>query len=124
LKSGQNGLLRDNEQWGKAITLYEHALPIDPRNADVRTDIATSCRNIGMSARALAEYRKELACVSGHVNARYNLGVVYTFDEKDYHSVSSVWEGIRLLSPNHSQVDSMRSNIVIFTKTLNQKDTK
>ena len=70
MKSGQNGLLRDNEQLDIAITLYEHALPIDPRNADVRTDMATAYRNIGMSTRAHAEYRKVLACVSGHANAR------------------------------------------------------
>ena len=38
---------------------------------------------------------------SGHVSARYNLGVVHAFDEKDYQSVISVWEELPRLSPSH-----------------------
>jgi len=124
LKSGQNGLLCGNEQWEKVITMYEHTLLIDPQNADVRTDIGTAYRNIGMSARAHAEYRKVLECESGHVSARCNVGVVYAFDEKDYQSVISVWEELRRLSLNQPQGDIMRANIVIFKKALDQKDTK
>ena len=98
MKSGQNGLLCGNEQWEKAITMYEHTLLIDPQNADVRTDMGTAYRNIGMSSRALAEYRKALECEAGHVNVRCNVGVVYAFDEKDYQGAISVWEGLRRLS--------------------------
>jgi len=104
--------------------MYEHAPLVGPHNADVRTDMDTAYRNIGMSTQALAEYRKALECESGHVTARYNLGVAYAFDKKDYQSVISVWEERRRLSPNHPQVDSMRANIVISNKALNQKDTK
>jgi hypothetical protein len=90
----------------------------------VRTDIGTAYCNIGMSARAHAEYRKALECESGHVNARRNVGVVYAFDEKDYQSVISGREELRRLSPNYPQADTMRANIVIFKKVLDQKDTK
>jgi len=58
------------------------------------------------------------------VNARYNLGVAYAFDDKDYQSVISVWEELQRWSPDHPQVDSLRANIVMFKKARNRKDTK
>ncbi|HUI68738.1 MAG TPA: tetratricopeptide repeat protein [Nitrospirota bacterium] len=32
--------------------MYEHALLIDPQNADVRTDMGTTYRSIGKSGRS------------------------------------------------------------------------
>jgi len=92
-----NGLLHDNEQWEKTLTMYEHALLIEPHNADARTDMGEAYRYTGMSAKALAGYHQALACGSGQVTARYNLRAACAFDKKDYQSVISVWEERRWL---------------------------
>jgi tetratricopeptide (TPR) repeat protein len=100
--------------------MYEQALAIDSRNADVRTDMGSAYRNLGMPDRALAEYRLALQQEPAHLNARYNLGIVYANDKKDYAAAIRVWEDILKIAPNYSRADHIRTMIA----ALKAKKTK
>jgi Tfp pilus assembly protein PilF len=62
---------------GKTITICQHAVLFDPRNADVRKDIDEAYRNSGLPDQAFAEYRTALECNERYMTVRYNLGTVY-----------------------------------------------
>ncbi len=104
--------------WREAIEQYQQALKIDHQNADVHTDMGTALRNIGMTGRALAEYRQALIHEPGHLNARYNMGIVYAYDLHDYGVAIHVWEELLRISPNHPQADYMKNCIVTFRKAI------
>ena len=106
----------DDAQWKQAITMYEHALLLDSRNADVRTDMGTAYRNIGMMDRALAEYRTALTYDRGHLNARYNMGVIFASNKKDYKAAVRVWKELLKLAPNYPHAETIRSAIMTLEK--------
>ncbi len=106
----------DSGQWKEAIAFYERALRINPHDPDIRTDLGTSYRNIGMPDRALTEYHTALQYDPVHLNARYNMGIVYAYDKKDYGRAVQVWEELLRLSPSYSRADSMRLHIKSFKK--------
>jgi tetratricopeptide (TPR) repeat protein len=112
----------DNGQWKEAAAVMK-ALLIDPRNADVRCDMGTAYRNLGMPERALAEYRLALKHVPGHLNARYNMGIVYAYDRKDARAAIHIWEELLKLAPNFAQADLIRSNMAAL-KQGTRKDAR
>jgi tetratricopeptide (TPR) repeat protein len=108
-------------RWKEAAASYGRALSIDPRNADVHADRGTAYRNMGMPDRALAEYRTALEYDAGNQNARYNLGIVYAYDKRDYEAAIRVWEDLLRVSPNHPQSDRMRACIITFRRALKER---
>lgn len=107
--------------WREAIRLYERALKLDARNADVHSDRGTAYRNIGMPDRALEEYRIALKYEPGHLNARYNMGIVYAFDFRNYPVAIHVWEELLRLAPNYPQSHYMRTCILTFKKNIRKE---
>jgi tetratricopeptide (TPR) repeat protein len=120
---GMGNAYFDSSQWKKAITMYEHALMLFPRNADVRTDMGTAYRNLGLADRALAEYRIALEHEPGHLNARYNIGIVLAHDKKNYQAAIHIWEELLQLAPNSPYADHIRANIAAL-KEGNPKEAR
>jgi tetratricopeptide (TPR) repeat protein len=108
----------DSGQWKNAVTMYEHALLLDQRNADVRSDLGTAYRHLGMSERALAEYHLALEHEPGHLNARYNTGIVYAYDKKDPRAAIRIWEELLKMAPNFAQADLIRSNMTTLKQGI------
>jgi tetratricopeptide (TPR) repeat protein len=103
-----------SNQWDNAITLYEHAVRIDPHDADLHTDLGIAYRNVGQVDRALGEFRKAVDNNPMHQNARFHMGIVYAFDKKNYPAATRVWRELLHISPNHVEADYMRHCIVQF----------
>ena len=110
-------------QWSKAITLYEHALKLDPHNADLHTDLGIACRNAGQIDRALGEFRKALENDPVHQNARFHMGIVYAYDKKNYPAAIRVWEELLHISPHHNEAAYMKHCIVKFNE-MAKKDAR
>ena len=108
----------DSANWPQALIMYEHALLIDVRNADVRTDMGTCYRNMGKPDRALAEYRHALEHDDGHLNARYNMGIVYAYDKKDVRTAIRIWEELLRISPTYPHGRDMRTAMETFKRTM------
>jgi cytochrome c-type biogenesis protein CcmH/NrfG len=101
-------------EWDKAITLYEHALRIDPHNADLLTDLGIACRSAGQIDRALGEFHKAVENDPMHQNARFQMGIVYAYDKKNYPAAIRVWKELLHISPHHDEAEYMKHCIVKF----------
>ena len=112
-----------SNQWGNAITRYEHALRIDGRNADLHADLGIAYRNVGQVDRALGEFRKAMDINPMHQNARFNMGIVYASDKKDYPAAIRVWKELLRIAPNHVEAEYMKHCIVQFGEKT-KKDTR
>lgn len=111
----------DTENWKDAIIYYERSLRLEPNDPDVRTDLGTSYRNSGMPDRAIEEYRKVLKSNPAHENARYNLGIVYAYDKKNYVRAVEEWEELLRISPGFSHADVIRQAIKSFKSRMSGK---
>ncbi len=76
--------LMDTQRFTEATEAYGKALELDPTNVNVRVDRGTCFRNIGRPDMAVQEYRKALETDPNHAFAHRNLGVVLSYDLKDY----------------------------------------
>jgi cytochrome c-type biogenesis protein CcmH/NrfG len=114
----------DSGSWKEAITYYERALRLEPHDPDILTDLGTCYRNISMPDRATELYRRALQYSPGHLNARYNLGVVYAYDKKDYASAVREWEELLRIAPGFHQADMMRQAIRSFKAQMAGKGEK
>ncbi|MGE5174012.1 MAG: tetratricopeptide repeat protein [Betaproteobacteria bacterium] len=110
----------DSGNWKKAITMYEHALLINPRDADVRADMGTAYRNLGLSDRALDEYHLVLKHEPGHLDARYNMGIVYAYDKKDYRAAIRIWQDILKAAPNYPYAEDIRLAITALRSRIKE----
>jgi cytochrome c-type biogenesis protein CcmH/NrfG len=45
------------------------------------------------------------------LNVRYNMGIVYAGDKKNYAAAIQVWEEILRMAPNYPNADQVRSMI-------------
>jgi tetratricopeptide (TPR) repeat protein len=67
----------DMGEWKDAVESYLKALAIDSTNVDVRTDMGTAYKQMGLIDLAEREFKKGIAINPKHAKAHYNLGVVY-----------------------------------------------
>lgn len=67
----------DNKKYKEAAQMYEKALGLDPKNADVRTDMAIAYAGGGDIQKAIKECIQVTVANPKHPNAHFNLGVFY-----------------------------------------------
>jgi len=108
----------DSGNWRQAIQYYERALALDPHDPDILTDLGTSYRNSGNSDRAFQYYQQALHQNPDHLNARYNLGIVYAYDRKDFTGAIREWEYLLRVAPTFPHAAKMRETIASFKKKL------
>jgi cytochrome c-type biogenesis protein CcmH/NrfG len=106
----------DYQNWGKAVEMYQSALMIDPRDAEVHAALGTAYRKRGQIDRSLAEYRLALKYEPGHLDARYNMGIIFAHDKKDYREAARVWQEILNLAPNYPEAERIRTTIAAWNK--------
>lgn len=82
----------DIQRFDKARDLYLTFLGIDPLNLHVRTDLASSYRNLGDVESAIQALRVVLKNDPSHETALYNLGVIFLNDRQDPDKAIGFWE--------------------------------
>ena len=111
----------DAQRFAEAIISYQRALDLDPKNVDVRVDMGTCYRNLGMPDRAVTLYEKALSLEPAHQNALLNLGIVYGYDRKEYGRAIAYWEQLLQVSPKHPKADYLQATMAQFKKTMRQR---
>ena len=101
----------DAHQYRKAIDLYSRALKIDPKNADVRTDMAIMYRSLKEYDAAVRELKEAAAQNPGHVNSRYNLGIILLHDKKDIPGAIAAWEDCLKAGATGEQAETIRRQL-------------
>jgi Flp pilus assembly protein TadD len=93
------------------VDTYERALKIDPKNADVRTDMAIMLRGLKEYDRAVSELRQAAAMDPGHVNSRYNLGIILLHDKGDVKGAAAAWEDCLKAGATGEQAEKIREQL-------------
>lgn len=101
----------DANQPRKAIDVYAKALAIDPKNADVRTDMAIMYRNLKDYDRAVQEFRQAAKDNPGHVNSLFNIAIVMQYDKKDIPGAIKAWEDFLKVEPTGERASMAKAQI-------------
>lgn len=82
-----------------AQDLYVRALSIQPKNLDLRTNLAIAYKYGGRQEKALAELERNLTIDPKHDSTLYNLGFLYYYDKKDSAKARATWKKWLTLYP-------------------------
>ena len=101
----------DIQRFDKARDLYLTLLEVDPLNSRVRTDLASSYRNLGETDRAVKALRMVLKKDSNHETALYNLGVIFLNDQRDPDTAIGFWETLIGQNPQSAIAFGLKQKI-------------
>lgn len=104
-------LYYDAQQYPEAVKYYERSLTIDPKETDVRTDMATAYHLMGQPDRALQEYDAVLKLDAKHANALFNEGMVKWQDKMDLNGAIASWKRLLEAHPDYPQRDRVEKLI-------------
>ena len=93
----------DAQQFKDAIDYYTRALQADPKNANVRTDMATAYWYLGDSDRAIREFDTVLKQEPNKTNALFNRGIVRWQGKKDIKGAIADWETLLKADPSYPE---------------------
>lgn len=93
-------LLFDAEQYTEAITWYESALALNPKDPDVSTDLGVAFYYTNQPDRAISQFELSLANDPKHTKTLLNLGIVKAFGKQDLAAAAQAWQQVVALAPN------------------------
>lgn len=93
-------LYYDGQQYSDAIKFYERALTLQPRNADVITDLGTSFWYAGDADKAIAEFETALKYQPARASTLFNLGIVRWQGKKDPNGAVQAWQELLRKNPD------------------------
>lgn len=104
-------LYRATHQFKEAEGYFEKSLEIDPKNADVRTDLASCLYYTGDADGALAQLNKVLTYDPKHAGALMNIGIIKWKAKNDVPGAVAAWEKLLKLNPDFKQKDAVEHMI-------------
>jgi len=111
----------DAQVFPTAIEYYQKALAIDPKNASVRTDMATAMFYRNDPDHAVAEFDRALKDDPKNSNALFNRGIVKWQAKMDVNGAVADWEMLLKQDPNYEQADKVRMYMAQAKKHANIK---
>jgi cytochrome c-type biogenesis protein CcmH/NrfG len=111
----------DAQQFNDAIDFYSRSLQSDPKNTNVRTDLATALWYVGDADRAIAEFDRVLKQEPNKVNALFNRGMVKWQGKIDVKGAVADWETLLKVDPNYPQRPKVEQLILQAKKHSNIK---
>ena len=94
---------RSAHQFKQAQEYFEKSLQIDPKNADVRTDMAACMFYEGDTDGALAQLEKALTYNPKHPGALMNIGLIRWQSKNDVTGAVASWQKLLKLNPDFPQ---------------------
>ena len=98
-------LYRAAHQFKEAEEYFQKSLQADPKNADVRTDLAACMYYTGDVDGSIAQLEKALSYDPKHAGALMNLGIIRWRGKNDAAGAIASWEKLLKLNPNFPQKD-------------------
>ena len=99
-RSDLGNLYFDAERYDDAITWYEAALKLSPRDVDLSTDLGVCYYYTNQPDKALVQFDKSLAIAPRHAKTLLNLGIVRAFGKQDLAGATKAWEQVMAIDPN------------------------
>lgn len=94
----------------QATGAYGTALKIDPKDTNVRTDMATAYYYSGNAARALKELAVVLKANPKHGNALFNLGLI-SKSTGNVAAAKAAWQKYLQVEPNGDRANQVRQDL-------------
>jgi tetratricopeptide (TPR) repeat protein len=98
----------DAGRYQEAAKWYEDALRIEPKNADVSTDLGITYYYTNQPDRALAQFDRSLAIDPKHSKTLLNIGVVRAFAKQDLAGAVKAWQQVLDLAPDTPEARAAR----------------
>jgi tetratricopeptide (TPR) repeat protein len=106
----------DAERYDDAITWYEAAVKLVPKDVNLSTDLGVCYYYTNQPDKALAQFDKSLAIDPKHPKTLLNLGIVRAFGKQDLAGATKAWEQVMAIDPNSPEgqaakraLDTLRS---------------
>jgi tetratricopeptide (TPR) repeat protein len=90
----------DAERYDDAITWYEAAVKLEPKDVNLSTDLGVCYYYTNQPDKALAQFDKSLAIDPKHAKTLLNLGIVRAFGKQDLAGATRAWEQVMAIDPN------------------------
>lgn len=94
---------RSAHQFDEAATYFQKSLAVDPKNADVRTDMAACMFYSGNVDGAITELQQALKYDPKHPGALMNLGIIEWKAKNDVPDAVAAWQKLLKLNPDFPQ---------------------
>ncbi len=98
---------RSAHQFDQAQQYFQKSLAIDPKNADVRTDMAACMFYTGDVDGAISELQQALKYDPKHPGALMNLGIIQWKAKNDVPAALAAWQKLLKLNPDFPQKDEV-----------------
>lgn len=95
----------DNAMPAEAIKAYESSLILKPNDPNVITNMGVMYRDQHNHAKALELFRQASALDAGHLQSRFNQGIVLFFDLKREDEGIQVWSELLKVAPDYRAPD-------------------
>jgi tetratricopeptide (TPR) repeat protein len=103
--------LYDQGNFQEAITWYEKAMALDPRNVDASTDLGTCYFNVGRPDDALKQFRHSLAVQPAHQPTLFNIIVVNMEGKHDYKAAKQAYDALYRLNPDYPKLSELKKTL-------------
>ena len=90
----------DAERYDLAISWYEAALKLNPKDVNASTDLAVAYYSSNQIDRALAQFDVSLKIDPSHTKTLLNQGIVRAFGKQDLEGAKQSWERLVAIAPN------------------------
>ncbi|MGA9566145.1 MAG: tetratricopeptide repeat protein [Candidatus Korobacteraceae bacterium] len=104
-------LYKSAHQFKEAEDYFQKSLQADPKNPNVRTDLATCLYFTGDADGAIAELQKTLTYDPKHSGALMNLGIIEFKSKNDTKAAIAAWERLLKLHPDFEQKELVQHMI-------------
>ena len=121
LLSQVGNLYYDAQVFPVAVDYYQKTLAVDPKNASVRTDMATALFYMSDFDHAIAEFDHALKDDPKNGNALFNRGIVKWQGKMDVTGAVADWELLLKQNPNYEQAEQVKRYIAQAKKHSNMK---
>jgi cytochrome c-type biogenesis protein CcmH/NrfG len=98
----------DAERFEDAITFYERALAIRPKDVNVSTDLGVSYYYTNQADRALKQFDYSLSVDPSHTKTILNVGIVRAFAKQDLAGAAQAWQRVVDLAPGSAEAQAAR----------------
>jgi tetratricopeptide (TPR) repeat protein len=89
----------DSERYNDAITWYEAALKINPKDPNVSTDLGVAYYYLNQPDRAIKQFEQSLLADPRHTKTLLNMGIVKAFGKQDLSGAAQAWQQVVALAP-------------------------
>jgi tetratricopeptide (TPR) repeat protein len=101
-------MLFDAGRYAEAITWYEDALKITPRDPNVSTDLGIAYYYTNQPDKALQQFEQSLAIDPKHSKTLLNVGVVRAFGKQDLAGAVNAWQRVIEVAPDSPEARAAR----------------